>query len=181
MEQQQEKFTLFYEAADCFSNWFMCNFKDGDNVEFNCGEQAMMYYKAKFFEDDETAKKVLNEKDPKKQKALGRLVKNFDEGKWNVVCRHIVYRVCYYKYKQNPKLMEELVATQGTTLVEASDSDLIWGVGLGKTDPLIWDRKNWRGKNWLGQVQTLVRDNFIARDSMLWHYDIWQVVGMKFN
>ena len=45
---------------------------------------------AVLFKDDATAEKIMNSDSPKKQKALGRQVKNFDEGVWKENCRNIV-------------------------------------------------------------------------------------------
>ena len=42
------------------------------------------------FNDQETAKKILQEKDPRMQKGLGRSVRNFDKEIWNEKCRDIV-------------------------------------------------------------------------------------------
>ena len=42
----------------------------------------MMYHKALLFADTDIAAKILRESEPKKQKALGRKVKNFDPMLW---------------------------------------------------------------------------------------------------
>lgn len=177
----QEKMTLFYEETDVFSNWFMEDFVDGNNVKFNCSEQAMMYYKAQMFGDEETAQKIMMAKHPSRQKALGREVKNFNSAKWDAVSRHVVYRACWFKFRNSPLLMKEILATAGTTLVEASDKDVLWGVGLSKDNPLIYDRKNWRGKNWLGQVLTQLRFDFIIGNSLLWDNENWIAVDVEFE
>jgi ribA/ribD-fused uncharacterized protein len=73
-----------------------------------------------------------------------------------------VYQGCKLKFTQNVSAYEALVATRGTQLVEASPSDLIWGVGLSQDDDRILDPGNWRGSNWLGQVLTVLRDDLLA-------------------
>ena len=62
------------------------------------------------------------------------------------------------QFLQNPEIRSELLATEGSTLVEAAPRDCRWGIGLGMDNPKALSRDTWRGKNWLGQVLTEVRD-----------------------
>lgn len=59
----------------------------------------MMYWKAKIFNDEDTAILILKAKTPKEQKALGRKVKNFNTEEWNKVCKLIVYNGNYLKFQ----------------------------------------------------------------------------------
>ena len=176
-----EKFTLFYEAEDVFSNWYVVDFVGTACVKFNCTEQAMMYYKAMFFKDWKTAKEILEEKEPSNHKKLGRKVSGFNSEKWDAISRHVVYRVCYYKFSQNPALLCELVSAKGTTLVEASDRDFLWGCGIGKGDSRIYDRKNWTGKNWLGQVLTQLCNDIVSGKQLYWDDEKWMARGINFE
>jgi ribA/ribD-fused uncharacterized protein len=65
------------------------------------------------------------------------------------------------KFTQSEPLKEFLLFTKGTLLVEASPYDTIWGIGLAEGDPLIYDSKNWKGTNWLGEVLTDLRDDLL--------------------
>lgn len=151
----QEKFTFFWSGP--FSQWYSCGFIV-DDMSFNCAEQYMMYRKAMLFNDVETAKKIMASRSPRQQKSLGRTVKPFDPNKWNESARGIVFTGNYAKFSQNPLLLEALLITKGTTLVEASPYDTVWGIGLKADDPLALDRRTWRGTNWLGEVLTSVRE-----------------------
>lgn len=42
------------------------------------------------FGDEDTAVQILESYDPKRQKALGRMVENFDPGVWEKECTRIV-------------------------------------------------------------------------------------------
>ena len=153
-----EKFTFFWGGP--FSQWHKSAFKDEKGQVFNCAEQYMMYHKAITFKDQETADKVLETSDPRKQKALGRKVKNFSEYEWSGVAIDIVYHGNKLKFSQNPELKEILMATKGTTLVEASPYDKIWGIGLKEDDPKAQRRNTWEGFNWLGETLTRLREDF---------------------
>ena len=158
------KYTFFYKMRNPFSNWHRCTFRDSENNIYNCSEQYMMAEKAKLFGDSETRELILKSKDPREQKELGRKVKNFDPVKWGTECKEIVYRGCYLKFTQNPKLLDFMEKTRGTQLVEAAEDDRIWGIGLGEDDPRIHDPSQWRGTNWLGNVLTQLRDDIFKNN-----------------
>jgi ribA/ribD-fused uncharacterized protein len=153
-----EKFTFFWRTESPFSQWHPSRF-EVDGMVFNCAEQYMMYGKAKLFGDDEIAREILRSNSSIEQKKLGRKVKNFDQAKWEAECKRIVYDGNYAKFTQNKDLLEKLLQTAGTTLVEASPVDTIWGIGLAEEDPRSLNRMTWQGKNWLGEVLTHVRED----------------------
>lgn len=69
-----------------------------------------------------------------------------------------------FQFSQNPDLKRKLLKTHPKLMVEASPSDLVWGIGLARDDPLAWDQKNWRGKNQLGYIMTKVRDMIMEQE-----------------
>ena len=99
---------------------------------------------------------------PRKHKALGRKVRNFDDKTWKANRERIVLEGNRAKFTQNEELLEQLLATKGTTLVEASPYDRIWGIGLAASNPLAQDPKTWRGQNLLGKILTQLRDELLA-------------------
>jgi ribA/ribD-fused uncharacterized protein len=153
-------FTFFFTAASPFSQWHPCRFVVEDR-EFGCAEQFMMHGKAMLFGDAATAAKILASDSPKTHKALGRKVTPFDDATWKASREAIVGAASRAKYTQNPALLEQLLATRGTTLVEASPFDRIWGIGLRATDPRAQDPKTWRGQNLLGKILTELRDDLM--------------------
>lgn len=157
--EHDKGYTFFWENSSPFSQWHKSGFK-ALGIGFNSAEQYMMFQKAILFNDYETAEKILDTRNVRTQKELGRQVKGFDNGLWTVNCRRIVYEANKYKFSQNRQLLDELLATRGTTLVEASPYDTIWGIGLTKDDERATDRSKWKGKNWLGHILTLLRDDF---------------------
>lgn len=173
-ENGKEKFTFFWKSNSCFSHWYPSKFI-GQGIlwheenhlrglpkenEFNCMEQYMMYHKAILFLDGEIAKKILKTKDPREQKRLGRKVKNFDEKIWKQKRSTIVCWGNELKFQQNKACMSKLLETVGTTLVESSPYDKVWGIGLSKSDPRANDRGQWKGLNLLGEILTFLRVKF---------------------
>lgn len=152
------KYTFFWQSF--LSQWTYTEFSDGEQT-YNCCEQYMMYQKAKLFNDKETANMIMLSKTPREQKALGRQVKNFDLSIWNKNKEQIVYNGNYLRFSQNPEHREKLFKTAGTTLVEASPYDKIWGIGLTKDDPRALDESQWEGQNLLGKILTKVRDDLM--------------------
>lgn len=157
-------YTFFFTEASPFSQWYRCRFEAGGHA-FNCAEQYMMHGKALLFDDAEVAAKILKADHPRQHKALGRKVKRFDDKVWKRERETIVMAGNRAKFTQNPELLELLLETAGTTLVEASPYDRIWGIGLAATDPRAQDSAQWRGQNLLGKILTALRDELAARDA----------------
>src|SRR5438045_5120721 len=69
----------------------------------NC-ETYMMYHKAILFSDIEIAERILLAEDPKEVKALGRLVRDFDDEVWKRERMGIVMEGNRVKFAQNEEL-----------------------------------------------------------------------------
>lgn len=128
-----------------------------DGVLYCTAEQYMMAMKADTFDDQDTKHLIMKTISPREQKALGRLVQGFKPEIWNLVAREVVFDGNMAKFQQNPILKDYLLSTGTQELVEASPTDCVWGIGLGESNPMIQDRKNWRGTNWLGLALMAVR------------------------
>lgn len=157
----KNEYSFFYETKHPFSQWHKCKFTS-EGLEFLSAEQYMMYKKAKLFNDSETANKIMNTSNPRKQKELGRSVKGFDEEKWNRKALEIVYEGNLEKFSQNENLMNILLSTKGRTIVEASPYDKIWGIGLSEENTESSSSMNWQGTNLLGIILTELRQEFLA-------------------
>lgn len=159
MRFMEEKFEFFYGGV--FSNWANGAFVI-DGLRYFTVEQYMMAEKARMFGDKEAEKEIMTTGCPEKAKTIGRRVRGFDKDRWEASARGIVYNGCRAKFEQNHGFREILMKTRGRTLVEASRTDQIWGIGLSGDDPRAQRRETWQGTNWLGEVLTLVRDDLEA-------------------
>jgi ribA/ribD-fused uncharacterized protein len=154
-------FTFFFTEASAFSQWYRATFVV-DGATFGCAEQYMMYGKAQLFGDAAVAAEILAADHPRQHKALGRKVKPFDDRTWRLNREAIVRAGNHAKFTQSAELRAQLLATRGTTLVEASPYDRIWGIGLAASDPRAADPAQWKGQNLLGKILTALRDELAA-------------------
>lgn len=151
--------TFFWKVNEFngyLSQWYKSSFTIND-IEYNCAEQYMMHQKALLFSDEKIANEIMLEKDPQKQKALGRLVKNFNVAIWDSNCESIVYQGNLAKFEQNPMLADKLKSTNDSIIVEASPVDFVWGIGMAIDNKNILNQDKWLGKNLLGKALMLVR------------------------
>lgn len=136
---------------------------------WNNTEEAFMAQKARFFRDEQTHELMVahaaSRGHPRDVKALGRLVKGYDEKAWSCAREGAMAYVNLLKYTQNPDLGAQLKATGDRILVEASPVDFVWGVGMNERDaakyaeesPLVGNSIQWPGRNLLGNALTTVR------------------------
>ncbi|MGE0324928.1 MAG: NADAR family protein [Polyangiaceae bacterium] len=155
------RFTFFWQSESPFSQWHLSRFELDGHV-YVTAEQWMMASKARLFGDEEIARRILGTQSPREQKAFGRKVRGFVPATWEAEREAIVYRGNHAKFTQHPKLLEALLATRGTTLVEASPLDQIWGIGLAADHPDAENPEQWCGLNLLGKVLTQLREDLIA-------------------
>lgn len=158
-----DKYVFFWGSI--FSNFYPCSIIV-DDIEFTSSEQCFMYYKAKYFKDEEIANKILFTNNPARAKRLGRKVKNFNSDEWMKVCKTYMKRACKAKFQQNEDLKKKMMSFKDKIFVEASPIDNIWGVGLGENDKLILDEKNWKGRNFLGEVLTEIKNELILEENV---------------
>lgn len=134
-----EQFTLFWGHR--LSQWHRVAFEVGA-LRFDYAEQFMMHAKALLFGDRAAATRILAAPTPKEQQAIGRQVRGFEEAIWVQFREGIVFQGNYARFSQNPDQRELLFATRGTTLVEASPHDRVWGIGLSAEGGIASRRKN---------------------------------------
>jgi ribA/ribD-fused uncharacterized protein len=155
-----ETFTFFWGGP--LSQWHKAEFTVNGQL-FNTAEQYMMAEKARLFGDEDARQRILATPNARKQKAIGREVRNFDAERWNAAARDIVYRGNLAKFSSDLQLRQILLDTGNSTIVEASPDDCIWGIGLAEDSPDARDRTKWRGTNWLGEVLERVRAELRAQ------------------
>ena len=144
------------EQNGYLSNWYRSAFTV-DGITFSSMEQYTMYEKAILFQDQQTAEKILGTDDVAEIKALGRMVRNFDEKIWREKRVSIVHKGVLQKFLQNPELAEKLLETGEQMIAECAVKDKIWGIGLSMGDEERFCVDKWKGQNLLGQILMQVR------------------------
>lgn len=157
-----ERFTFFAASSSVFSQWNTTTPFTKWGIRFKTAENFMMFQKGRLFGASEELLVDILAADAKAAKALGKKVPNFIQTVWDVAAKPLVAEGNYARFTQNPHALEKLLATEGTTLVEAAPWDKIWGIGLDAVDPRAQSRETWEGTNWLGEVLTDVRDTLLA-------------------
>jgi ribA/ribD-fused uncharacterized protein len=146
-----------YYRRHCFNNWHYSNFVF-EGIQFDCSEQYLMWAKAIFFGDTETAVLILAAQCPLEAKERGDKIKGVDESIWSRECVSLAVMGLCAKFSQNPRMKKELLDTQSKIIVEANPHDRIWGVGLEEHDDKIWDKDQWLGENRQGIALMQTRD-----------------------
>ena len=146
------------EENGYLSNWYPSQFIVNE-IQFFSMEQYMMYKKAVCFKDNDIAEGILGSTDVIKIKALGRMVKNYNDSYWSGIRQIVVYEGLLAKFTQNEELKRRLIETGDNVLAECAVRDRIWGIGLSMQDSRRFEPDQWRGRNLLGYTLMMVRES----------------------
>lgn len=152
----------FYTRRDFMSNHYRCHFKV-KGVSFSSLEQFMMYCKAMLFNDRDVAELILKTDNPQAQKVLGRKVRGYVDAEWVAKREQFILTGMIEKYSQNPQERQWLLDTGDDILVEASERDTLYGVGLNEDDPRIGNPYEWKGANLCGVLTMKAREHLRTR------------------
>jgi ribA/ribD-fused uncharacterized protein len=133
----------------CLSQWWPAPFSI-DGCTYPTAEHFMMAGKARLFDDQAAAARILAAAGPAAAKKIGREVRGFSEQRWAAARFDIVVRGSVAKFGGDPELRGYLLGTGDRVLVEASPRDRIWGIGIAQTDPRAEAPERWPGLNLLG-------------------------------
>ena len=143
--------------ASCLSQWFGAPFTE-QGVRYATAEHWMMAAKARLFGDAAALTRIVAAPTPADAKALGRAVKGYDDAAWGAARAAAVVRGNVLKFAAHPELLAFLQSTAPKVLVEAAPRDVVWGIGLGASNPSAREPRKWRGRNLLGFALMAARD-----------------------
>ena len=144
-----EEYIFYFGPESVFSHWYKSPFLL-EGKTFCCVEQYIMYKKAILFKDEEMANSIVRSKDPRRQRRLGRQVRDFDRKIWQGHCLHYAIEANMAKFSQNDFLLKLLLETGFRSFAEASPYDRNWGIGLSASNEANRDPGKWRGRNMAG-------------------------------
>ena len=122
----------FFGELNPFSNFHPAPFTQ-EGITFHSSKQWIQYQKAKLFNDEHTAQKILESDTALKCQHLSREITNFDNITWCDRARIVCEPGIRQKFTQNPMLMNLLKATGSKILVECA-YDHLWGSGVSLYD-----------------------------------------------
>ena len=85
-----------------------------------------MFGKALHFCNAVTGTCIIASGDPKEQKKLSSSVEGFSDSRWSYMKEKVVVQGNYYRFSQNARLREALLAAGERELREASRRDRVW-------------------------------------------------------
>ena len=127
-----------------------------------------MFVRALKFDRLKLAQEILDADIPQTCKRLGKRAFHGQQVNMDIWCRwkdEVMKETLILKFTTDPthiKLYNTLVVSSPALLVEASATDIYWGIGLDKNDPVCEDSGQWRGKNQLGTHLMELRAFLIA-------------------
>ena len=132
-------------------------------------EKAIMLTKAALMEDVTTFKRIAAEAEPMMCKQFGREVQWGDaqQRKWDMHVHAVAFEAVLAKFASDAGLADELLATNDRVIVEATEKDRIWAVGLKVDDEAVHDPQQWKGQNILGIALMLVREELRKRPELI--------------
>ena len=130
-----------------------------DGREYKCNEQYLQYTKATVFNDQTTAKKILNETDPYNIMNLAKEIKGYHHTTWMKQVKEVLTNANTFKYEQNQVAREALLATNGKWIGEASTGAL-YGTGIGFLSDDANTYAKWTGNNMMGKILMDIRRRY---------------------
>ena len=131
-------------------------------VKVKTSEKCIMLCKAVVMGDSESYMTILDSENPKAIKKLGRLIKPFDQIKYDKYICIIAYHIVFQKFlKGSNEIREYLKLTNSAIIAEAAHRDKNWGIGLG-VKQYISKPALWKGCNILGWALMVTRQELFS-------------------
>lgn len=144
------------------SNFFQCKFKHGTET-FTSSEQLIQYTKAKRFTgNDLLCEEIMRTHEPHKIKNLGYKVRNYNNEVWKSEAVPLLYEGLKSKFTQCSEPFHFLKSTGKKLIVEASESDKLFGIGQSIKSTTLLSSDIFVGSNIQGNMLMTIRDTELS-------------------
>ena len=146
---------FFFGRSSPLSNFFPASFNI-DGRDWKCTEQYYQARKAEVHQDAAAYESIMLASDPLDMYKIGSRINTSPRWKQGIA-REVMEKANLAKYSQNDHLKAVLRSTEGKMLVEASPTDLYWGIGVSVRHAVNTPTSQWTGENHMGKVLEKVR------------------------
>lgn len=155
-EGEREQFTLFSSPTDPEHGFLspdtMVEFIY-NSTKYNCVLQAYEGERLTMLGRQDVRPILLKSRNPRQMRVItSRVVGQVETP------RELLINILKSLISQHPNFADDLRKTGTSTLVFTEAKDGVLGVGMSATDPQITEKSEWKGKNFLGQAWTAVRE-----------------------
>ena len=147
----------FFGELNPLSNFHPAKFTVGDKT-YHCSEQFIQESKALFFNDQESAERIMDTTTAIECKNLANNIMDFDPDSWNTSAKEICAKGINEKFLQNQELLDILLTRTGTKTIIKSAKDDIWGTGVALHNPNCLKRNKWVSQGIMGEILQELRD-----------------------
>ena len=147
----------FFGMLNPFSNFYPAKFSFGGK-DYSSSEQMIQHTKAKYFRDEELARRIMDCESAHECQKLSKEILNYNREEWEDQAKQQCFKGIEEKFKQNESLKQQLLDTGNKTLVE-SCYDSVWGTGVPLRDHGCLNPRKWTGQGILGEILEQVRQN----------------------
>ena len=127
-----------------------------EGTTYSCNEQYIQSKKAELAGDAQAARRIMEEKVPRRMKAIGGSVK-VNQGTWDGQLLGILKACNWAKYTQNSEPLKYLLSTGQKTLGEAKPKGAA-GIGLPLHHCDVLNTNAWKHDNLMEQYLTEIRE-----------------------
>ena len=146
----------FFGSMHPFSNFHQTKFKF-QGYEYHSAEQMIQHLKAVYFDDQDTASKIMKTKTALECKKLLKNILNYNQESWNPIAKSMCEEGIKAEFVQQPVLQEKLLKTRQLTLVE-SCYDQHWGTGIPLENQQALNQHMWTNQGIQGQILEKIRE-----------------------
>ena len=156
----------YFGELNPLSNFHPAPFELHDQ-EYHCSEQYIQEAKAKYFNDDETYKKLRNTKTGLECKIISKQTKNFNGKRWEQVAKEMCKPGIKKKFQENRKPRDMLLNYTRDKLIVECAKDTLWGSGVPLEHEQCLDRSIWKGtgpkkQGIMGEILEEIRSELVC-------------------